>query len=95
METIKNINFKAQLLAENRVDELEDKLQEFGINSGSVRIITFVSATELAKELNPRIPGVDVIVVNGRLTPNMSHPTAWLDTNHDMYKNPCLDKLKN
>lgn len=33
METIKNINFKAQLLAENRVDELEDKLQEFGINS--------------------------------------------------------------
>ena len=60
--------------------------KEFGIHNGSVRIITFVSATELAKELNPRIPGVDVIVVNGRLTPNMSHPTAWLDTNHDMYK---------
>ena len=60
--------------------------KEFGINSGSVRIITFVSATELAKELNPRIPGVDVIVVNGGLTPNMSHPTAWLDSNHDMYK---------
>lgn len=33
METIKSINFKAQLSAENRVDELEDKLQDFGINS--------------------------------------------------------------
>ena len=60
--------------------------KEFGINSGSVRIITFVPATELAKELNPRIPGVDVIVVNGQLTPNMSHPAAWLNSNHDMYK---------
>ena len=59
--------------------------KEFGIHSGSVRVISFISATELAKELNPRIPGVDVILVNGQLTPTMSHPAAWLDTNHVMY----------